>query len=213
MAPQASRLRSRFGVSIDIATCATAFTYDDPHSFPFLSMYGLICVDELSQLPAHHTQRINQLSQQADRSVCIVVTNDKWQLVGFGDARPWQTPQWQHQTFKLDLHKPWRCMAPSLQAVLDELRTSTTDTALLQMLQSKPAWLPPDRPTPQSILRLFSEQPIVIVLTCTRRVAQLVNGCALATLFPRYLPRAALPGDIESCAAHYVKERKRKPLH
>ena len=199
-------MRAKYGHAIDIDTCAAAFAFDDKHSFPYLGMYSLIVVDEISQLQGYQYERIGQLWQQADKAVCVIVLGDKWQIAGFGNERPWHTGMWKLQTFKIEFHKPWRCQDEDLQRVLDALRTAKPNDELLAFLKSKQAWAPPGQPTPQGIGKLFRAWPKVVIMTCTRRGSMKVNDCALQAFYPRYEPRAVLPGDVESNPDNYHRD-------
>ena len=208
----ASRMRARYGHRIVIDTCAASFAFDDPQAYPFLAMYALVVVDEISQLQGYQYQRIIQLWEQADRAVCVIVLGDMWQIAGFGDERVWHTHGWRKNTFKIKFDKPWRCQDPDLQRILDGLRTAKPDVNLLWELQNMKAWTPPHRPTAAGIKKLFHKYPGIVVLTCTRRGATLINNCALEAFFPRYPPRAILEGDVESNPDNYTRDNKLKSL-
>ena len=88
----ASRMRAKYGDKIDIDTCAAVFAFNEDQCFPYIGMYSLIVIDEISQLQGWQFQRIVQLWKQADQAVCVAVLGDKWQITGFGEERPWHTP-------------------------------------------------------------------------------------------------------------------------
>ena len=49
-------------------------------------------------------------------------------------------------------------------------------------------------------------------MTCTRRGAETINDCALRAYYPRFPPRAILPGDVESCSLNYKRNGSVKAL-
>ena len=99
----ASRMRERYGrrAGLEIDTCHAAFGLNDvcAGELPFLVVYDLIVVDEVSQLTAQHSDRILRLWEAADKVPALVFVGDKWQMSGFGDKRPWQSNYWKQKTF------------------------------------------------------------------------------------------------------------------
>ena len=52
-----------------------------------------------------------------------------------------------------------------------------------------------------------------MIMTCTRKGAMAINECALQAFYPRFPPRAVLPGDVESNPNNYYKDGTLKPIH
>ncbi|CAE7433127.1 unnamed protein product, partial [Symbiodinium sp. CCMP2456] len=114
----ASRMRERYGDSVDIDTCHAAFAFHEAvNNLPTLAHYALVVVDEISQLDAWQYERIVQL------------WNDPafWKLLSqLRTARP------DKKTLKiLASKKPWSNNgAPTPKAVCKLLK-SRPDTTIL----------------------------------------------------------------------------------
>ena len=208
----ASRMRERYGSTVDVDTCHAAFMLNEElHvAMPILAAYALVVVDEVSQLQGNHFERIVRLWDMADRLPALVFLGDKWQIAGMGETRPWHTRAWR-RTFRVTLHEVFRCKDPAFQKVLDALRTAKPGRALLRQLRTRKAWAPPGPPTVQGIRKLFHAHPDTTVLTCTRRGAAAVNDCALQALYPRYPAVVVLDADVETNPANYVTGQRKAP--
>ena len=202
----ASRMRERYGRTIDVDTCHAAFGLHEDvvgSHMPLLAHYDLVVVDEVSQLEGRHTDRIIQLWEMSDRVPALVFCGDKWQMSGLGEVRPWHTAKWKLATFRTDFHQSFRCQDPAFEKLLNKLRTAKPTAVTLKLLQRKKAWSPPGPPTVRGVQRLLHMHPNTTILTCTRFGAQMVNDCALEALFPRQPTLAELPGDMEANPANY----------
>ena len=59
--------------------------------------------------------------------------------------------------------------------------------------------------------KLFAQHPETHVLVVSRRGAEAVNDAALEANFPRFPPRAVVPGDVES-ASHNYEDGELRPI-
>ena len=200
----ASRMRERYGNRIDIDTCAASFKLmerDDPGSMPFLAMYTLIVIDEISQLEGWQSDYILKLWDHTERIPALAIMGDRYQMAGFGEMRPWHTKLWLQKTWRKEFFQVYRCKDPEFQKILDTLRTSMPDDALLHALASKVWW--GQEPSVANVRKLLHAHPDTTVLTCSRWGSKKVNDCALLALFPKFPPRAVVPGDVESNPVNY----------
>ena len=201
----ASRMRERYGNSVDIDTCHAAFAFHEAvNNLPTLAHYALVVVDEISQLDAWQYERIVELWNAADRTTVVVLVGDKWQMPGFGDFRPWHSGFWTPCTFRVTLHEPFRCKDPIFWKLLSQLRTARPDKKTLKILASKKPWSNNGSPTPKAVCKLLKSRPDTTILTVSRRGAEEVNAAALQGLFPRYPPKACIDADVESNPDNYV---------
>ena len=207
-----ARLKPRYGDTIHLATCHSAFNLDGDDSYaPFLSMYTLVVVDEVSQLQGRHLQQILRLWEMADRRFCLVFCGDKCQMAGHGEIRPWHVPQWR-LVDKHVLHIVHRQGGDQeFLALLTELRTAKPSPQTLRKLAARKAWSPPGPPTVEKVLSLLRRCPDTTILTCSRRGAAFVNTRALEALFGRRRPLVTLPADIETLPDNYGPDNNLKP--
>ena len=199
----ASRMRERYGDRVEIDTCAAAFAFMEPENdLPLLGCYALIVVDELSQLQQWQFDRIVKLWCAADRVPVLAMMGDKWQIAGFGELRAWDSALWRSMTFRVTLHEDYRCRDAEHQALLKVIRTAKPGARLLRKLRQKRAWRP-GPPTVRGVRALLKQHRQTTILTCTRRGAARVNGCALRGLFPNYPALVTLAADVESNPDNY----------
>ncbi len=95
-------------------------------------------IDEIQQLQGHHYQQIGKMFLASERRVVLLLTGDKWQIIGFGTERIWHTTMWRNAevTFKLEVHHVFWCKDPKLAAILNELLTNPPSHETLDILQA-----------------------------------------------------------------------------
>ena len=198
-------MRAKLPATVAVDTFHAAFALDEPPGavLPALARYALIVVDEISQLQQPHFEHICKLWNQADNLPAILMAGDELQMAGFGPTRAWHSPLWRRMTYRVKLHKTYRCKDPAFNRILQELRTSRPGANTLKWLRGRKAWAPPQSPSVDGIRKLLKAHPDTVVLTCTRRGAQTINDLALRALFPRHDPLAVLPADVESNSKNY----------
>ena len=105
----------------------------------------------------------------------------------------------------LDVARDHVALPTALAAVLQELRTSYPCDQTLALLRApeRAAWHPIGKPTSLGMRKLFAQHPETHVLVVSRRGAEAVNDAALEANFPRFPPRAVVPGDVESASHNY----------
>ena len=207
----ASRMRARIGnldkVGVDTLHAAFKIDGEEAESYPLMTPYDLVVIDELSQLDQAQFERILRLWRVAGKVPALIFLGDKWQLPGVGGRRAWESPSWSrfHLRFVKLIH-PWRCKDEGFRKILDALRTSTPtkESRLVEKIcRGHKAWHG-DEPNVEDIRRLLREHPETMILTCTRRAAAKVNELAVSALHPRARPLAQLPGDVESNPVNYL---------
>ncbi len=207
----ASRMRARLGnlEKVDVDTLHAAFKIDgdEAESYPLMTPYDLVVIDELSQLDQAQFERVLRLWRVADRVPALVFLGDKWQLPGVGGRRAWESPSWRRDSVRfVKLIHPWRCKDDGFRKILDALRTSTPtkeSRVVEKICRGHKAWYG-NEPNVEDIRRLLREHPNTMIITCTRKAATKVNALALEALHPRARPLAQLPGDVESNPENYI---------
>ena len=210
---QASRMRMKLPAEVHVNTCHAAFGLDEEPgaALPSLLQYGLIVVDELSQLQAYQFEHMVKLWNLADNLPAFALLGDPFQIAGFGDERPWHSPLWKRAAYKIKLHEVYRCKDPEFNEVLREIRTSRPCAETLKWLRAHKAWVPPQDITIEGVRKLLKAHPATTVLTCTRRGMAMINELALKALFPKFPPLVTLPADVEANPANYVEGKLKDP--
>jgi ATP-dependent exoDNAse (exonuclease V) alpha subunit len=206
----ASRMRSKLGTlpNLEIDTCHAAFKLDseESESFPLMTPYDLVIVDELSLLDQPQFERMLRLWRTADKVPALVFLGDKWQLPGVGATRPWESPAWKIGQIRfVKLIHAWRCKDEAFRRILDALRTSrpTKASRLVQKIcLGHKAWKG-DRPDKKDVARLFEKHPATTIVTATRKGSSEMNRLAVEALYGRKRPLVILPGDIEANVNNY----------
>ena len=67
-----------------------------------------------------------------------------------------------------------------------------------------------EAPTVEDIRRILTRHPDTTILCVSREAAGRVNALCVQALFPRRVPLATVPGDVESLASNYGKDGKLK---
>lgn len=200
----ASRMRARFP-DIDVDTCAAAFQFHKPESeaLPLMTAYELVVIDEVSLLDQDQFERIMRLWRAAEQVPALVFLGDRYQLPGVGAHRPWESRAWSTKVCKfVELHHSWRCKDERFGKILQALRTSVPDAALLgEICRGHKAWS--GAPTVEAIRAVRTNYPETTIVTCTRRGAATINRLALQALHPLREPLAILPGDPEEEPANF----------
>jgi hypothetical protein len=206
----ASRMRSRFEgrKNIVVDTCHAAFKLngDQAESFPLMTGFDLVVVDEISLLDQPQFDLILRLWRVADKVPALIFLGDKWQLPGIGSTRPWESSAWTKRSVRfVKLIHPYRCKDPDFRKILDALRTSkpTKKSRLVERIcRGRKAW-GGQEPSVKDLSRLYKSHPHTTIVTCTRRGASTVNNVAVQALFPNKKPRVVLGGDIEVNPLNY----------
>lgn len=218
----ASRVREKYANhprrrQLRIDTCHAAFGLDaDTADFPLLAEYQLIVIDEVSQLSGAQNDRIIRARNYVDDVPAMAELGDRWQMAGFGVLRPWHSRLWQRAVHATTLVKPYRCLDEQYQGILDMLRTAKPTEAAWgelkrKFLRTNKAW-PGDEPDVADVRRLLLDFPQTTMLAVSRQGAALLNELALQAKFPRRLPLATIPGDVDSNPANYDGNGNVKPL-
>ena len=218
----ASRMRQKYAKHplkhlIRVDTCHASFGLDaDFVETPVLTDYQLVVVDEVSQLNGEHMDCILRLRNFADDVPAMAVMGDKWQMAGYGDTRAWDTLLWRRSTRAVILHKPYRCLDPDYQKLLDAIRTAKPEGEVWKKMQrdflrKQKAWRT-EEPTVDDVRWVLKTHPDTTMLAISRGGAALLNDLALKALHPRKDPLTMLPGDIECNPASYGNDGKLKRL-
>ena len=202
---QASRMRAKLPPEVDVHTYHAGFGLDEePGAVAIsLSQYALIVVDEISQLQGQHFDHVRKLWDQADRLPAILMAGDEMQIAGYGELRAWKHPIRKRVTFRVKLHRVYRCKDKKFNKVLQELRTSRPKQSTLKWLRRHKAWTPPGKPTVGGIRKLLKAHPKTVILTCRRQGAFEINKLALKALFPKHAPLVTVDADVESNPANW----------
>ena len=205
----AARMKELCGNVIQVGTCHSILGLDEPQMFwPSLRFYQMGLIDEISQLKDYHYHQIGSMFVQAERGLVLLLCGDQYQVGGYGENRIWHTTTWRNpqMTFKVDLHDMHRCKDPELGAILSELKTNYPRDESLARLRAPDlaAWYPVGPPTAAGMGKLFAKHKNTEVLVISRRGTEEVNNATLEARFPRFPPRAVVPGDVLSSSKNYV---------
>lgn len=204
----AARMRDLCGSIIQTGTCHSILGLDEPPLYwPSLDLWQLGLIDEISQLNDNHYQQIAKMFELAEKSLVLLMAGDKWQISGHGETRVWHSNPFRdpRTTVVIEFPQMHRCRDPLLASILHELRTQYPSDETLERLRSPEmmAWYPVGEPTAGGMRRLFAQHPDTHVLVCSRKGAEKVNEAALLAMFPRFPPRAVVPGDVASYSGNY----------
>ena len=209
----ASRMREKYGGSVDIDTFHAAMGYGEEFSQVCfcLAPYILVVVDEMSQLDAAQFRHLNQLWQAVDNVPTIAMLGDRHQMRGFGDERPWDCPQWHKATHTTALKQAFRCQDPGYARLLGGIRTTrpqatpgkTGAVTVADLMRNRRAWRG-GQPTVADIRRILIQHPNTTLLAVTRAGAALLNDLAMQAKFPKRTAVATINGDVESNPANYI---------
>ena len=85
----ASRARQRLGDAVETDTCHAAFCLDLDLTECALNLacYGLVVVDEFSQLRAADLELMDKLYKAVDHACAFGLLGDRFQAAGFGEER------------------------------------------------------------------------------------------------------------------------------
>ena len=209
----ASRMREKLPKGVVVDTCHAALGLDDgPTECALcLTSYALVIVDEFGQLEGKHLAHLVALHKAADRVPAVGLLGDRWQMPGFGDARPWHTRQWRdvHCT---SLHEVYRCKDPDFRRQLNCLRTAKPtvtkrhgSVCISDLCRGRKAWKG-HAPNKQDIANILRNHPNTTFMTITRAAATLINDLAVKALYGKAKPLIVLPGDVESNPKNYHED-------
>ncbi|CAE8727229.1 unnamed protein product, partial [Polarella glacialis] len=216
----ASRMREVFGDRIDINTCHAALGLDEEYHnvANALQGYGLVVIDEFSQLQGKHIEHINKLRSASDRVAAFVLLGDKCQLAGFGTERVWHTQTWRDAVQTTELHQLFRCKDPAFKKILACLRTAKpSDTgcrggvSVPDIMRHRRAWHG-HYPTVEAVRSILMKHKNTTMLTVSRQGSATLNDLSLQALYPRRAPLAVISADIESNPEHYNENKELKPV-
>ena len=200
----ASRARQHLGLDLDFSECALN-----------LAPYGLVVVDEFSQLRASDFQHIDQLYKAVDHACAFGLLGDRFQAAGFGEERVWHSQAWQ-RVHRTELHHLYRCKDPDFGRLLGVLRTSKPTATgprgsltVANIMKHRRAWRG-HIPNAADVARLLRRYPHTTFMAITKRGAQQLNELATEALFGDKTPAATIPGDVESNPENYSPDGKLK---
>jgi energy-coupling factor transporter ATP-binding protein EcfA2 len=213
----AARMREQCGSIIQVGTAHSLLGLDEPEMYwPSLAPYQIGLVDEISQFEGKHWHQLAKMWILADRRLVLFTAGDKWQMSGFGETRVWHTTLWRNASlsFNVELHSMFRCKCPVLAGILKELRYNKAGKDTMNLLRSKSrrAWTPVGPPTAAGMQRYLKQHKDTDILVVKRSGAEDVNHAAVSALYPRFPPRAILPGDVESCSKNYLPDNSLKSI-
>lgn len=145
----ASRMKDELGPTVDVDTChaALGLGLDMMECRYNLSSYGLIILDEFSQLQGADFIHFLALYQAIDRAAAVGLLGDRCQAAGFGDLRAWHVPEWKKVVHCTQLHELYRCKDPEFRKLLNVLRTSKPTAtgragtvSVPQIMKGRRAW-------------------------------------------------------------------------
>ncbi|CAE8650829.1 unnamed protein product [Polarella glacialis] len=216
----ASRMREVFGDRIDINTCHAALGLDEEYHnvANALQGYGLVVIDEFSQLQGKHMEHINKLRSASDRVAAFVLLGDKCQLAGFGTERVWHTRTWHDAAQATELHQLFRCKDPAFKKILACLRTAKPSetscrggVSVPDIMRHRRAW-PGHYPTVEAVRSILLKHENTTMLTVSRQGSAALNDLSLQALYPRRAPLAVISADVESNPENYNDNKELKPV-
>ncbi|CAE8608166.1 unnamed protein product, partial [Polarella glacialis] len=216
----ASRMREVFGDRIDINTCHAALGFDEEYHnvSNALQGYGLVVIDEFSQLQGKHIEHIDKLRSASDRVAAFVLLGDKCQLAGFGTERVWHTRAWRESVQATELHQLFRCKDPAFRKILACLRTAKPSetgcrggVSVPDIMRHRRAWHG-HYPTVEAVRSILMKHKNTTMLTVSRQGSAALNGLSLQALYPRRAPLAVVSADIESNPENYNENKELKPV-
>ncbi|CAE8671044.1 unnamed protein product, partial [Polarella glacialis] len=216
----ASRMREVFGDRIDINTCHAALGLDEEYHnvANALQGYGLVVIDEFSQLQGKHIEHINKLRSASDRVAAFVLVGDKCQLAGFGTERVWHTHTWRDAVQATELHQLFRCKDPAFKKILACLRTAKPSetgyrggVSVPDIMRHRRAWHG-HYPTVEAVRSILMKHKNTTMLTVSRQGSATLNDLSLQALYPRRAPLAVISADIESNPENYNENKELKPV-
>ncbi|CAE8670521.1 unnamed protein product [Polarella glacialis] len=216
----ASRMREVFGDRIDINTCHAALGLDEEYHnvANALQGYGLVVIDEFSQLQGKHIEHINKLRSASDRAAAFVLLGDKCQLAGFGTERVWHTHTWRLTVQATELHQLFRCKDPAFKKILACLRTAKPSetgcrggVSVPDIMRHRRAWHG-HYPTGEAVRSILMKHKNTTMLTVSRQGSAALNDLSLQALYPRRAPLAVISADIESNPENYNENKELKPV-
>jgi ATP-dependent exoDNAse (exonuclease V) alpha subunit len=214
---------SGFGVlcdRIDINTCHAALGLDEEYHnvANALQGYGLVVIDEFSQLQGKHIEHIDKLRSASDRVAAFVLIGDKCQLAGFGTERVWHTHTWRDAVQATELHQLFRCKDPAFKKILACLRTAKPSetgcrggVSVPDIMRHRRAW-PGHYPTVEAVRSILLKHKNTTMLTVSRQGSAALNDLSLQALYPRREPLAVIPADVESNPENYNDNKELKPV-
>ena len=213
----ASRARRRLGDAVDADTCHAALGLDLDLSECALNLaaYGLVVVDEFSQLRAADMEHIAKLYKAVDHACAFGLLGDRFQAAGFGEERVWHANAWR-RVHRTELHYLYRCKDPDFGKMLGVLRTSKPTATgahgtltVAQIMRGRRAWRG-HTPKVEDAARLLLKHPETTFMAISRRGAQHLNQLAVEALFGDQTPLAVIQGDVESNPDNYGQDGKLK---
>ena len=215
----ASRARQRLGDAVETDTCHAAFGLDLDLTECALNLasYGLVIVDEFSQLRAADLEHVDKLYKAVDHACAFGLLGDRFQAAGFGDERVWHSHAWR-RTHRTELHQLYRCKDPDFGRMLGILRTSKPTATgahgsltVAKIMKHRRAWRG-HTPNVEDVGRLLRRHPGTTFMAITRRGAQQLNQLAVEALFGDQTPAATIQGDVESNPENYAEDGRLKDL-
>lgn len=213
----ASRMRQKLGTrpNLHIDTCHAGMGFgEDFSSVAYaLAPYALAFIDEFSQLNDEHFTHLGRLRSAIDYANCMVLSGDRRQMAGLGEARPWHSHLWRKATFSTELVELWRCKDPVFKKELGCLRTampletSARGVSVVSIMRHRRAWRG-HFPTASDIDRILRTHPHTTLLAVTRKGAYLLNELALEVKFPGAVPLIILLCDVESFPDNYESGKR-----
>ena len=206
-------MRQKYGRSIDIDTfhAATGYGEDFVHVAMAFAPYTLVVVDEMSQLDEAQFRHLNALWDAVDHVPTLALIGDRYQMSGYGDRRPWDSPLWKVATKVTSLKKAFRCKDAAYAKLLHALRTAKPAAtcnpdvvAVPDIMRGRRAWTG-NAPTVADVRRILIRHPNTTFLAVTRAGAALINDLAVQAKYPRRRPIAVVEGDVEANPENYVR--------
>lgn len=216
----AARMKDKLPAEVVVETCHAAFGLDmDLSECGYnLAAYGLVIVDEFSQLQAQHLHHLNTLRANVSNCVAMGLVGDPFQCAGFGSERIWATPLWKSATVQTHLHQVYRCKDPDFQKILSALRTakphSTNRGGALtvpRIMAGRRAWRG-HWPQESDLARLLRKHPDTTFMAISRRGTAHLATLAMRVLFANAAPIATLKGDVESNPDNYTDDGALKAI-
>lgn len=214
----AARMKEKLPQGTVVDTCHAAFGFDTELSECGynLAAYGMVIVDEFSQLEARQLHHMDHLRGNVSNCVAFGLVGDPFQCAGFGAERVWYSPLWKRATVQTHLHQIYRCKDPEFQKVLSCLRTAQpTSTGkggtltVQKIMKGRRAWKG-HTPSHSDVARLLQQHPDTTFMAITRKGTALLAQLAMEVLFENQRPVATVKADVESNPSNYNQDGKLK---
>ena len=212
----AARAGARVGVACPTGLLAARYKVDNPSldvdtlhgmfalhkeetvTLEMMSVYDLVVVDEIGQVPLWIFERLLRLWDAADRRPTLILVGDFCQLRGPDGTHAMQSPRWS-EVQAMHLRSMRRCKCARLRWKLELLRSATpSKRQLCRMLRGHRAHPSSGAPTQEAIRAVLAKRPRTQFVTISRRGSHLLNNLATHVLFRGREPLGVLAADPEN---------------